>query len=98
MTHCKLLSASACRILESQAPPLAEHDENPVEAKDEIAKWAYEVRDSTARTLEFRCDARRGARMASTTTPEGGPLVATKVSIIRFASCYGRVMEKSTAR
>ena len=37
----------------AQAPPLAEHDENPVEAKDEIAKWAYEVRDSTARTLEL---------------------------------------------
>jgi hypothetical protein len=45
-------SAEANDII-AQAPPLAKHDENPVEAKDEVAKWAYEVRDSTARTLEL---------------------------------------------
>jgi len=37
----------------AQAPPLVEHDEIEVETNDKIAKWACEVRDSTARTLEM---------------------------------------------
>src|SRR5262249_52234659 len=37
----------------AEAPPLVEHDEIEVETNDKIAKWACEVRDSTARTLEM---------------------------------------------
>jgi hypothetical protein len=47
-------SSTEANDIIAEAPPLAEHDDRPVEAKkDEIIKWACEVRDSTARTLEL---------------------------------------------